>query len=65
MISGKTLAMIQYAKLNKDKIIYSNYPNIGKPLDFEVILESVKQPLRMDQRIENLMRRNIFEYSSK
>jgi hypothetical protein len=56
MISGKTLSMLQYVKQNKDKVIYSNYPNLGNPIDFDGILETVKQPLRMDQRIENLIR---------
>jgi hypothetical protein len=54
--SGKTLSMIQYAAKYRNQEIYSNYPNIGKPLNFESILESVKQPLQRDWRIEKLMR---------
>jgi hypothetical protein len=56
--SGKTLYMRQYAKLKKGIEVFSNYSigtNINVNINVDEILKEVKQPLRMDQRIEKLM----------
>jgi hypothetical protein len=59
--SGKTLSMQQYAERYKDIKVFSNYPNLGTPINVNInvneILKSAKHPLRMDQRLENLMKK--------